>query len=197
MTNIRRPNPRYHRGPGAIPVHEGTVFTVWQWNHVDADGNLHRFEGLSRPDTVLVLPVEGDTVYLARETMPDGIVRLQALGGHVEPGEDPEHAAMRELREEAGMDAEHVSLWTAWQPVNKIDWAVFIYWARVQATGLPTELESTESIEVVAFRADDLVTGRLLNALDDMELSFQLYRGIASAEARDAMMRSLEECQGR
>lgn len=41
--------------------------------------------------------------------------RWLPLGGHIEPGEDPEQAALREVREESGLDVE---LWGERPPVS-------------------------------------------------------------------------------
>lgn len=63
------------------------------------------------PRTLIFL-TRGDRVLLLRGA-PDKKLwanRYNGLGGHIEPGEDPLHAALRELEEEAGVIPTHLQL---------------------------------------------------------------------------------------
>jgi ADP-ribose pyrophosphatase len=48
---------------------------------------------------------EGDTMLVRQYRHPVGGHPLEAPAGSIDPGEDPEHAALRELREEVGGEA--------------------------------------------------------------------------------------------
>jgi 8-oxo-dGTP pyrophosphatase MutT (NUDIX family) len=60
---------------------------------------------LERPDSVSVVPVSpsGRTVLLRQERHPVDESTWEFPGGHIDPGETPEEAARREIREEAGL----------------------------------------------------------------------------------------------
>jgi ADP-ribose pyrophosphatase len=148
------------------------------------DGSRRRFEVLRRPDTVLVLPITDEKkVLLAAERQPAVAERLHTLGGRVDANESPEDAARRELREESGYVADRYVLWTAWQPLSKIDWAVYIYWAAGLAASTDQSRDPGEKIRLVPIPADDLLNFRNVESIQDAELMYQLGRaGIIPAE---------------
>jgi len=168
---LTRPKSRQPRPPSARIMFRGRVFQVWQWDQTLFDGTTAVFETLSRPDTVLVIPVlGGDQVVLAEETQPGMDPVLHALGGGIKPGEPPEKAAARELLEESGYAAAEFRLWDAWQPVDKIDWAVYLYVAH-GIIGQPTPASNPgERIALRTLPAAALLAGDLEHRLDDQEL---------------------------
>lgn len=157
-------------------VFKGILFEVWQWEQILFNGRKTVFESLRRPDTVLILPVLSDgRVILAEEKQPGMPSMLQALGGRIEPGESPEQAARRELLEESGYSAETFMLWDAWQPVSKIDWAVYLFVARdLTAAGKPV-LDPGEAINLRLLPAAELLDRNSDLAVDDYELLHKLY----------------------
>jgi len=81
--------------------------TVREDRVIQPDGEEGAFGVAEMLPGVSVLPVDDDgTVYLVR-VYRYTVDRhsLEALAGGIEDGEDPEEAALRELREEAGIDA--------------------------------------------------------------------------------------------
>lgn len=67
------------------------------------------YENYPRVDPVVIMAVtDGERIVLAHEhRFPDKM--YSALAGHVEPGDDIEHAVRRETKEEVGLDVEQVT----------------------------------------------------------------------------------------
>ncbi|MGH3770115.1 MAG: NUDIX hydrolase [Pseudonocardiaceae bacterium] len=157
------------------------------------DGTSRRFEVLSRTDTVLVLPVTKEkNVLLAAERQPGVGERLHTIGGRIENGESPEAAAGRELAEESGYTAQRLVPWTAWQPLSKIDWAVYIYWAGGLSEPAGTSLDAGEQIRLVPVPADDLLDFQGVGNIQDAELMYQLGRAGILPSEREAMLDAFE-----
>lgn len=68
------------------------------------DGSLHAFHLADSPDgvTVVALTEDEEVVMVEQWRHPLRSVTLELPSGVMEPGESPEHAAARELREETG-----------------------------------------------------------------------------------------------
>lgn len=71
------------------------------------DGSMALREVVEHPGGVAVLPLESDgTVWCVRQfRYPFGETLLEVPAGKLEPGENPEAAARRELSEETGLEA--------------------------------------------------------------------------------------------
>ncbi len=174
-TSIGRPASRQQRGDDATLAFDGKLFKVWQWQQQLFNGKFATFEQLSRPDTVLVLPItpNGDAL-LIEETQPGTGPMLRTIGGRIEPGERPESAARRELAEESGFEAVELRLWAAWQPVNKIDWAVYLFVAHGLNIPKSLNLDAGEKIGLHPIKVADLLNAPTVPALDDNEFLYQL-----------------------
>jgi ADP-ribose pyrophosphatase len=68
-------------------------------------------EIIEHPGSVVILPVTDDRklVLVRQWRQAAGKVLLEAPSGTIEPGEQPEVTARRELREEAGVSADHLA----------------------------------------------------------------------------------------
>jgi ADP-ribose pyrophosphatase len=183
--NTARPLSKQPRPPFARHVFTGKLFQVWQWEQELFDGSRTTFECLSRPDTVLVLPVlpNGDVV-LGIERQPGMEPVLQALGGRIEEGESPLEAAQRELSEEGGFVANDWTLWDAWQPVTKIDWAVYLFVAKGLTQSSGRQLDGGERITLRHIPATQLVERSVDLNIGDYELLHKLYYARASEDER-------------
>jgi ADP-ribose pyrophosphatase len=113
------------------------------------DGSFQTFEMLRRPDTALVIAIDGDQIVLLDEEQPGGIVQKSRLpGGRIEPGEDPLEAAQREIVEELGEQYEKWALLEVKQPAIKIEWFTYVYVAVNKNSEQPTAHEVGEKIEI-------------------------------------------------
>jgi 8-oxo-dGTP pyrophosphatase MutT (NUDIX family) len=190
---MRRPASGQPRPAGARLVFAGVLFEIWQWEQEMFDGSIATFEVACRPDTVLVLPVlDGGQVVLAEEEQPGRRRLLRALGGRVEPGESPLAAARRELREEGGYAARELRLWHAWQPVAKLDWAVYLFVAHGAAADLAPDPDPGERIQLRPVAIQDLLDPSSRLAIDDHKLLEMLYLARSDPEERERLRALLD-----
>jgi ADP-ribose pyrophosphatase len=127
------------------------------------DGSFHVHEQIESPDVVRVYPlIEPDTIRLIREyrhDVDDWVIRVPA--GRVKPGESPEQAAARELREEVGLEAGALRLLRNSQPVLKFKYSVWHFVASdvVNVGATPEYGERIEPFDWPIRQLADLVFG--------------------------------------
>ena len=104
---------------------------VWQWQQKMFDGSVQTFEKVSRRASVGVLPITKDKkIILTIQEQPNMQEFISLVGGVVDPGEEIEDAAHRELLEESGNKTADLELWYSVQPVTKVEWPIYLYVAR-------------------------------------------------------------------
>lgn len=134
----------------AKKVFTGEIFDVYHWSQKLYDGSVETFEMLRRPDTVLVIAIDGESVVVQDETQPGGISRTN----HVPVGrvDDTDasvlEAAQRELREETGLQFSDWNLLTVVQREAKIEWFVHVFVASGDSTQGVPQLDAGERITV-------------------------------------------------
>lgn len=99
---------------------QGRLFRLLESRQVQADGREGRFTVMECPDWVNVLALDtkagGPRVVLVRQFRFGGMTMTSEFpGGVVEPGEEPEAAARRELQEECGLQAR------TWIPLGSVN----------------------------------------------------------------------------
>ncbi len=89
---------------------EGRVFTAEVHTIEQPDGTHGTREIVVHNGGVAILAIHEGNVYLVRQyRKAAGQYLLELPAGKLEPGEDPEHCAYRELREETGLIASHMT----------------------------------------------------------------------------------------
>ncbi len=136
--------------PEAKLVFKGVVFEVYQWEVTGYDGQKRVFEKLKRPDTVVIISItkEGKLI-IAKQEQPNREPFMGVIAGRIDEGEEPLVAAQRELKEETGFESDNWQLWYAYQPVSKIDWAVYVFIAKNCHKVAEQELDGAEKIELM------------------------------------------------
>lgn len=133
MIKIRRPRSSQPVPEHAELVFSGKMFNVFQWEQEMFDGTTETFEKVVRHfDTVNIIPVtDTGKILIAEEQQPGTDAFISLLGGRLDSGEDPFTGTKRELREEAGYEADELIVWNAYQPAgSKVEWAVYNFIAK-------------------------------------------------------------------
>lgn len=188
--NIERPKSKQPLPESAKKVFEGAMFDVYQWEQVMFDGSVKIYEKLKRPDTVIVLAVlDNGKIVLTKQEQSSKEPFIAATGGRVKLGEAILDAAKRELREETGYEAEEFTLWKAFQPISRIEWAVYVFVARGVKKSFAPSPGSGEKIEVMEVEFDEFI--RL--ALQENFYQHEIYRDIAEAMYNQGKMDYLKK----
>jgi 8-oxo-dGTP pyrophosphatase MutT (NUDIX family) len=192
--SLTRPQSTQPLPPNAKKVFQGEIFSVYQWPQPMFDGTTATFEKIVRTDTVSVIPVTLDQKILILDQEQPALPPFTSLaGGRIDPGEDPETAALRELKEETGCICQKLELWYSTQLTTKLDWAIYVFIAKGCQKVADLSLDGGEKIQVRAvdfeqfvqllghdqFRDDDLALKslRILQKPDGKEQLHQLLFG--------------------
>lgn len=113
--------------PHAKKVFSGVIYDVYQWEQEQFDGTFKTFEMLKRPNTVIVIPLVGDRIYLHKEEQPGHTPHISVPAGRFDFGEtDPLAVARRELLEESGYTSDDFRLLRAHENPGKIEATMYI-----------------------------------------------------------------------
>lgn len=129
-------------------VFKGEIFDVYHWDQQMFDGSIAVFEALKRPDTIQILPTNGESLFLSYEEQPNKPPSFTFLGGRQEEGEEPLTVAKRELLEESGMESTDWQLLKTYESDGKIQWSTYFFVARNCQKIAEPHLDAGERIEV-------------------------------------------------
>lgn len=141
----------------AKKVFEGIIFDVYHWKQKMFDGSTATFEALKRPDTIQIIPAQDGKILLAFEEQPNRVATYTFVGGRVEKGEDQITAAKRELLEETGLESNDWELYKVYDIESKIEWSVYLYFARNCKKVAEPHLDAGEKIEVRAVNFEEFL----------------------------------------
>jgi ADP-ribose pyrophosphatase len=130
-------------------VFQGVIFDVYQWPQQMFDGTEETFEMLRRPDTVIVVGVQGDDVLTIEDEQPHTGKKLSFPGGRVDDTDaDILSAAKREMLEETGFEFNSWNLVKVFQPHFKFEWFIYIFVATDGKRTAEPHLDAGEKISV-------------------------------------------------
>ncbi len=131
--------------------HRGRVFETSHDAIELASGARLELDVIHHPGGAAVLPLfENDDVLLIRQYRhPAGQVLLEAPAGRLEPGEAPEAAAHRELREETGYQASTLTFVTQFYALPGYSTEVLYCFLATGLTPGPQSLDTDEDIRTV------------------------------------------------
>lgn len=162
----------------------GARFRVDRFELPAAGGSVTR-ELVVHPGAVVVLPVldDGRVVLLENHRPMLGVTLLELPAGTLEPGELPEPAARRELREESGFVARTLEpLFVAYASPGITDERFFAF----RASGLENvgqDLDPTERIDVRVCTLEDALAAASEESRSDVK-TLALLLGEARRRAR-------------
>ncbi len=161
---------------------EGDLFSVEVLTVRDADGSVRRREVVRHPGAVVVVPV-----IRGSDGRPDQLVMINnrriAVGrqlwefpaGKLEPNEDPEHAAARELEEETGYQAATLSfLGHFFSSPGFADERMRVFLAESLRPG-PQRLQPGENIEVEPLDVDRVQRMIIDGTIEDAKTIAAMY----------------------
>ena len=150
-------------GPWTIKHSEDRYADLFIKVRLDAvirpDGNDGQHVVVSMKPGVCVLAMDAEhNVFLTREFHYGiGQYSLEAVSGGIEPGEDPDLTARRELQEEIGLVANHWQYITTVDPFTTIVVSPTRLYIASQLTAAPRNPEGTELIETVKLTLDEAI----------------------------------------
>ncbi len=174
-----------------------SLFDLYASRRTSGAGKTGEFSILVAPDWVTIVPVlrvpgREDAFLMVRQYRHGAeLITTEFPAGLVEPGEDPLHAAARELEEETGYRAGRMT------PLGRVcpnpsfmnNWcSTFLAEDLSRVGGL--SLDETEELDVLEIPVRDLKesigTGELVNSLTMVALMWY-ERGHAAGDGRDAV----------
>ncbi len=155
---------------GRRDIYRGRVFDVDVERFRDEDeGREFDIEVISHNGGAGVLPItsDGRVVLIRQWRYPLDRLCLEIPAGRIEPGDDPESTARRELEEEAGLVADRLeSLGSLLPAPGYLTERVWVFLAS-GLSNVPQRLEEDERVEIVEMSLDDALALVDTGEIDD------------------------------
>lgn len=139
-------------------IYQGRIFDV-RLDRIREEGVEYEREVVAHNGSAVIVPVfEDNTVALVRQYRhPAGEYLLELPAGSLNPGEDPLHGAIRELREEIGVTAAHIEILTEFYvSPGFLTEKMYVYLATT-LTHVGQKLEDDELIDIRRLSLSDAV----------------------------------------
>lgn len=149
--------------------YEGPVFKVRQYKVETECGKTGIRDVIEHNGAVIILALTDDGKLIMenqfRKPFESDILELPA--GKIDPGEEPEAAALRELAEETGYRAGHIEhLMTYYPTCGYSSEVLYVYFCKDLTPG-ETDLDPGESLDVLEYDADELIRMIMNNEIKD------------------------------
>jgi ADP-ribose pyrophosphatase len=140
-------------------IYEGRRLRVEKRKVRSRDGSTREKVVVQPSDAAAVLPIEGDTCYLIRQyRFAVDRYLYEVPAGTMDPGETPEQTAVRELREETGLNAgTMIPRGCIFTTPGFTTERIYLFEARDLIPTQVTSLDEDEVIEPAIFSRDDLL----------------------------------------
>lgn len=139
----------------AHSVFKGKIFEVFQWDQQLYDGSTGVFEMLKRPNTLQVIAVNGNDLFITHEEQPTKGPFYSLIGGRQDEGETPLEGAKRELLEESGLVSDEWVLYKTYTPLTKIEWNIYTFIAKNCRKIGEQQLDGGEKISIKTVSFDE------------------------------------------
>ncbi len=151
--------------PVPLPSHAKQMYTgpllqAYQYEQELYDGTIATFESIVRPDVASTLAfLDRETILITRQEQPNKPLAFWALpGGRLDTGEHPDTAALRELEEETGYQANTLLHWYTkpWKGFSHFEESLYLA-KDLSPRPEGMHLDGGERIEVIHLPWTDLV----------------------------------------
>ena len=181
--NIPKPISKQPLPEHAQKVFTGKMFDVYQWKQKLYDGTYTTFEKIKRPDTVVIFPITNDgKIILTEQGQPGKEPFIGGAGGRVDEGEDIVDAVQRELKEETGYKAKTIEFWKGFQPISKMEWNIYFFFARGLSKVSNQALDGGEKIELIEVSFEEFIEIGLQPNFSE----YEIYRDLVEAKLNNS-----------
>lgn len=162
---------KYNFGrPKCIPLATGRIaasthhYDIWEYPVVQPNGNPAIYEMCVRQNAAMVIAEVDGKIVITRQIQQKGATEKYCLlGGLIEEGEHPQHAAMRELAEESGLTSDDWVLLGQINHTNRMAWTDYLYMARNCKQTTNQHLDSGEQIDLVHVSVEEFMGNILMS----------------------------------
>lgn len=170
----------YEKTIGSKTVFEGRILSVDVLDVELPDGRRSVREIIQHGPAVAVIARRRDGRFVFIRQFRKAMERIcfEVMAGNCDPGEDPQAAAVRELKEETGYEPDSIQLLGPIYPsVGYCTERIDIFYADVHEPG-ETDFDPDEEIETVLIRADEMDQMIRANQVQDAKTlaAWMLYR---------------------